>query len=229
MTFKLLARCIRRTILTATLVLLPALAFAAKPTPAKDVPAAEVVEMFAGIKSGEIEVSFIPKDATVATILFKNKTAKPLTIKLPEAFVGVPVLAQAAPAMAPKRPAAMPASPKQNMGSGFGSPMGGLMPQPAGMRVGNGLGRMMGPGMFGGLGGMGPFGGGMMMNVGPDKIIKVKVPLVCLEHGKKDPTSRVKYEIRPIESFTKSPGVIEICKMVGRGEVPQNTAQADRV
>jgi hypothetical protein len=36
----------------------------------------------------------------------------------------------------------------------------------------------------------------------------------------------MKYEIRPIDTFTKDERVIELCKMVGRGEIPQNSAQA---
>jgi len=57
-------------------------------------PADEVVEMFSGIEKGQIEVQLIPKDSTQCNVLVKNKTDKPLSIKLPEAFAGVPVLAQ---------------------------------------------------------------------------------------------------------------------------------------
>lgn len=76
-----------------------------------------------------------------------------------------------------------------------------------------------------GGGGMGGMGGGMF-NVAPGKVGKIKVPTVCLEHGKADPNPRVQYEIRPIDSFTDNKQVAEICKMLGRGEVVQNVAQA---
>jgi hypothetical protein len=80
---------------------------------------------------------------------------------------------------------------------------------------------------MGGIGGgMGGMGGGGMFNVGPEKVGRIKVALVCLEHGKKDPDSRMEYEIRPIESFTRNSSVIEVCKMLARGEVSQNVAQA---
>jgi len=36
----------------------------------------------------------------------------------------------------------------------------------------------------------------------------------------------MKYTVVPIESFTKDPKVIEVVNMLGRGEVPQNAAQA---
>jgi hypothetical protein len=132
------------------------------------------VEFFEAKKKGDIKVDFIPKDATVATLIIKNKTDKPLSIKLPVSFAGVPVLAQ---------------------------------------------------GMMGGGGGM-MGGGGGFFNVAPDKVGKIKLPCVCLEHGKPDPTPRMKYDIVPLESFTKDPKVAEICKMLGYREVPQNAAQA---
>jgi hypothetical protein len=87
--------------------------------------------------------------------------------------------------------------------------------------MGGGMGGMMGGG---GMGGMGMGGG--FFNVAPDKVGKIKVATVCLEHGKLDPNPRVAYEIRPIESFTQDQRVAEICKMLGRGEVSQNAAQA---
>ena len=52
------------------------------------------VEMFAAMKSGEIDVKFIPKDDREARVMFKNKTKRPLSVRLPAAFAAVPVLAQ---------------------------------------------------------------------------------------------------------------------------------------
>lgn len=90
-----------------------------------------------------------------------------------------------------------------------------------------GMGGGMGMGMGGmGMGGMGMGGMGGFFNVDPGKIGKIKVATVCLEHGKQDPNPRVPYELRPIETFTDNTQVVELCKMLGRGEVSQNTAQA---
>lgn len=68
-------------------------------------------------------------------------------------------------------------------------------------------------------------GGGGMFNVAPEKIGQLKVPTVCLEHGKPDPTPKMKYEIRPIEQATDKPVVHELCASLGRGEVNQRAAQ----
>ena len=69
-------------------------------------------------------------------------------------------------------------------------------------------------------------GGGGFFNVGPEKVGKIKVTTVCLEHGKKEPNSRVTFRLVPIDTVVKDANVVELCKMVGRREVPQNAAQA---
>ena len=78
---------------------------------------------------------------------------------------------------------------------------------------------------MGGMG-MGGMGMGGFFNVGPDRVAKLKVQTVCLEHGKEDPNPRVPYALRPIESFTQKAELIELCKMLGRGEIDQVSAQA---
>jgi len=202
------------------LVLSPAMARAV--TPASKAlsakPKGDVVEFFTAIASGDIEVRFIPKDATKATITIKNKSDRPLAIKMPEAFAGVPVLAQFGGGM--------------GMG-GMGGGMGGMGGMGGGMGGGQGMGMGMGGmgggmgGMGGGMGGMGGGGfGGGFMNVAPDRIRRFKIDAVCLEHGKRDPSPNVAYALIPIDSFTKNAEVVEVCKMLGRGEIPQNTAQA---
>ncbi|MCA9194404.1 MAG: hypothetical protein KDB03_21690, partial [Planctomycetales bacterium] len=75
-----------------------------------------------------------------------------------------------------------------------------------------------------GMGGMGMGGG--MFRVEPDKAAKLKVPCVCLEHGKTDPNPRMKYKIVRIEEVNADPKVARLCELLGKGQVPQNTAQA---
>jgi hypothetical protein len=54
------------------------------------------VDLFAAIRSGDLDVKFIPRDSRRAQVLIKNNTDQPLNVTLPDAFVGMPVLAQAA-------------------------------------------------------------------------------------------------------------------------------------
>ncbi|MGB8852645.1 MAG: hypothetical protein WCC69_03665 [Pirellulales bacterium] len=92
-------------------------------------------DLFAAERAGLITVKFTPDDSRSAQIAFLNKSGKPLTIRLPAAFAGVPVLAQMG---------------GMGMGMGGGG-MGG------GQAMGGGMGGM---GMGGGGMGMGGGGGG---------------------------------------------------------------------
>ena len=168
-------------------------------------PAPQSVEMFAAMKNGDIEVKLIPKNDREARVFLKNNTKRPLTVRLPDAFAGVPVLAQAAGG---KR--------------GGGGAAGGAN---QGMGGGMGGGGMGGGGMGGGgMGGGG--GGGGFFNVPAEKVAQFKVETVCLEHGKKDPRPAIPYEIRPIESLSSRPAVQELCKLLGLGGIDQRAAQA---
>jgi hypothetical protein len=55
---------------------------------------AQRVELFEAMQAGQIVVRLIPKDVKQANVLIENKTKRPLTIELPDAFAGVPVNAQ---------------------------------------------------------------------------------------------------------------------------------------
>ncbi|NLE36613.1 MAG: hypothetical protein GX621_01150 [Pirellulaceae bacterium] len=186
-------------------MLLPGLALAAdrqrKLKAGEYNPADETVEMFQAMQAGDIEVKLIPKDSTEARVFIENKTKRPLNVKLPDAFAGVPVLAQI----------------------GGLDPGGGIGGR-GGRDRGAGGAQPMGGGMMGGMGGMG-MGMGGMMNVAPEKVGNLKVATVCLAHGKPEPRPKIPYEIKPIDEFTDNVEIQAICRMVGAGEVNQRAAQ----
>ena len=136
------------------------------------------VELFAAMERGEVDVVLIPRDSKKVTIQVANKTDKPLSVRLPAAFAGVPVLAQLFPPP----------------GGGPLAPGGGGAPQALGVPGG---------------GGANPLFGGVM-NIPPGKIVKVKRPEVCLEHGKPEPGPRIAYRIAPLEEATGDAGVREL-------------------
>jgi hypothetical protein len=49
---------------------------------------------------------------------------------------------------------------------------------------------------------------------------------VCLDHGKRDPAPRVPYELVPLNHRTGDGQLVELVKMLGRGQVDQSAAQA---
>ncbi len=216
-----LYRFVRRTMLFALLAAVvcapSALNAANKSYSSEAAPEHESVGMFEAMKSGDIEVEFIGIDATKATVIFKNKSDKPLAIKLPDAFAGVPVLAQFGGGLG--------GFGGGGLGGLGGGGLGGFGGGGGNQGLGGGFGGGMG-GMGGGMGGFGGGGFGGFMNVAPDKVGKIKVDCVCLDHGRPDPNPRIKYEIVPIESYVKDPQVVEVCKMLAREELDQNTAQA---
>ncbi len=195
-------------VLAAVAAIVPAAMLAADRTP-KGTPAepAEVVEMFSAIEDGRIDVRLIPKDSTRARVFIENKTDKPLSVQLPAAFAGVPVLAQL----------------EGGMGGMGGMGMGGM--GGGGDSGGGGGGNQAFGGGMGGMGGgMGGMGGGMW-SVPPEKIAQLSVPTVCLEHGKPDPRPAVPYKIVPIDQVAEKPEVAEVCAMLATGQLPQRVAQ----
>lgn len=163
----------------------------------------EVVDFFSAAEAGQLDVDLVPKSANQATILIRNKTDQPLSVKLPETFVGVFA---------------------QGVGQGIGQGAGVNNVGAGGggvQAVGGGFG-----GGGGGFGGGGIGGGGGIFNVAPDSVRRVKVATVCLEHGKDDPKAKMDYVLKPIESFTSDTRVIEICKLLGSGTVDTAAAQA---
>jgi hypothetical protein len=165
------------------------------------------IDLFAGMESGDLQVKFIPKNDREASLLIQNKTNQPLSVVLPDAFVGAPILAQAAPAnggMANRN-----RTTTNNSNNNQNQTVGG------------------GGGGFGGGGGGGGFGGGGGgFNVAPEAVGKLKMQIVCLEHGKQDPAAHIPYEIRPVESFSKDPQVKELLTVLGQGQLDQQAAQA---
>ncbi len=167
---------------------------------------------------GLVSVKYIPNDAKSAQIVVENKSDKPLTLRLPSAFVGVPVLAQMG----------MGGMGMGGMGGGGmgGGGMGGgaaAHPPGAGGRGGAMGGRGGGRGARGG--GMGGMGGGMFA-VPPEKVRTLKVATVCLEYGKPEPSPRLSYRLVAVESFSSDPRLAAVLEAFGRGELSQKVTQA---
>jgi hypothetical protein len=118
------------------------------------------------------------------------------------------------------------------MGNGFGNGMGNGFGNGIGNGFGNGFGNGLGNGLGNGMGngiGMGNrmrngIGGGLM-RVAPGKTGRLPVSTVCLEHGKRDPDSRIEYRLIKLEQFTDDPRVAEICRQLGAGNLSQRVAQ----
>lgn len=171
-----------------------------------------VPDLFEAESRQLVAVKYIPNDAKSAQIIITNRTRKPLTLRLPDAFAGVPVLAQFG-----------------GMGMGGGGGQGGFAAGGIGggaQATGGGMGGLGGQGMNGmGGGGMGGAGGGAF-SIPPEKTKVFRVPTVCLEYGKREPTARMPYKLGPAESFSSDPKLAWVLDQLGRSRLPQKVAQA---
>ena len=165
----------------------------AAPSPAPD---HEAQDLFAAMRAGALEVRLIPKNDREARVLLRNKTKQALNVRLPDAFAGVPVLAQVA---------------RNGNANRNNNPSGN-------QAVGGGFG--------GGGGGLGGAGGGGLFAVPPERVLQWRVEIVCLEHGKRDPRPGARYEICALENVTSKPGVHDVLVQLAAGQVGQRSAQA---
>lgn len=172
------------------------------------------VEFFSAMESGQIKVRLRMEDSSEGKFIIENKSAEPISIQMPEAFAGVPVMHQFGAGGAGGG----------GQGGGFGGQGGGGQGGGQSQGAGGGFGGGGGGGGFGGQGG-GGFGGGQF-NIPAGRIGRIKVNTVCLEFGKEDPAPFRTYTVIPIEKFTTNQAVIETCKMLARGEIDQHVAQA---
>lgn len=88
---------------------------------------------------------------------------------------------------------------------------------------GTGGGVQTGGGGFGGGGAGG--GGGGFFSVPPESTRRIDVPLLCLDHGLRNPTSSMPFRIMPA-SYIERPAVVELLKAFGNGQLQHGAAQA---
>ena len=171
---------------------------------AADESATAPIGLFQAIDDGQAEMTFIAKNDRAGRVILTNKTKEPLLLKMPEAFAGVPVLAQ--------------------FGGGGGGNRGGG----GGNFGGGGGGQQSTGGGFGGGGGggLGGGGGGGFFSIPPEQTKKVDVALLCLDHGLRDPSSSKPYKLVAATDRLDNPAVVELLKAFGRGELNHDAAQA---
>ena len=188
-------------------------AVAAESASATSTSASGVPDLFEAEAQQLVSLRYIPNNAKSAQIIVTNRTRRPLTLRLPDAFAGIPVLAQMG-------------------GMGGGGNQGGFAaggigggPQTTAGGAG-GLGGQGMNGMGGGGMGMGGGGGGGAFSIPPERSRTFRVPTVCVEYGKHEPSSRMPYKLTKAETFSSDPKLAFVLESLGRGELSQKVAQA---
>lgn len=152
---------------------------------------AEVVGLFEAAESGQISVRVVPRDQFESHVFVTNKTKQPLTVKVPEAVVGVHVHQQFLPPGGILGPNI--GSTTTSQGSGAGQAIGGTM-SPFGSNVTG----QSGPNSFF------PGSGSNFFSIPPEQIVQLELNSVCLEHGKPDPHPKMTYALQRVEHFAKN-------------------------
>jgi hypothetical protein len=195
-------------------------------------PSAAQVDLFEAVDEGQVTIKLTPKDALGGTVLIENKTKKPLTVKIPEAVVGISIHAQIG---------------NQGLGNPFGGGGNGALNNGAGNPFAGGMGQQMQGGGVGmnmmnqgnNLLGNGQGNGiqnpgiGQQMNPGAgffsipaEKVISLTFKSVCLEHGKPEPDASSRYTLIPVSKVSNDPVLYQLLAAVGTGAVDAQAAQA---
>jgi hypothetical protein len=180
--------------------------------PASSASAEVPTDVFEAEARGLVSLRYVPNDAKSAQIIVTNLARRPLTLRLPAAFAGVPVLAQMG----------MGGGGGGRAGFGQGGIGGGAQATGGGM---GGMGGGMG-GMGGGMGGMGGGMGGGAFSIPPERSRVFRTATVCLEHGKPEPNARLPYKVGPVASFSGDTRLAVVLEAFGTGRVSQKVAQA---
>lgn len=176
--------------------------------------ASGVPDLFEAEQQQLVSLRYIPNNAKSAQIIVTNRTRRPLSLRLPAAFAGVPVLAQ------------MGGMGGMGGGGQAGFGAGGIGGGAQATGGGGGGGGLGGQGMNGmGGGGMGGAGGGAF-SIPAERSRVFRVSTVCLEYGKHEPTSRMSYKLGRADSFSSDPKLAAVLESLGRGELSQKVAQA---
>ena len=186
-------------------------------------PDHQTVDFFAAIDEGQLEVKVIPRDSKQCSLLIKNLSEVALNVAMPDALAAIPALAQFGNNPMGNNQVGNNPFANANRGApqqlGVGNPFGNR----GNMNINNGNPGQLNQPMQGRRDGrpiLAPF------NVAPEKVARLTLPAVCLEHGKKEPRPSMAYTVKPIDAATQTTQAHEICRMLGRGQLDQRVAQA---
>jgi len=181
------------------------------------------VDMFDAMHDGDLGVQFIPHDAREATLILTNNTDQPLTVHLPAAFAAIPVLAQGFGQPAGRGQPAGPATTstgKKNQALGTGT----KQKDQGQIGFGGAAGNAQAGAKANALAANGANAGAF--SIPPERVVKLKLPTVCLEYGNAEPNAHIPYTVVPIDTYTTSGEVQELCRMLGTGTLDQQSVQA---
>jgi hypothetical protein len=146
-------------------------------------PAAEPVKLFDGLEDHRLTARVVPKNEFVANVYLTNTTDKPLTVVLPKAVAAVHVLKQVGNS-----------SSGNQQQSGNAQSVGGQFQNNTNSSSQSNNSNSL---KIGG-------NGNGFFSIPPEKTVVTQLHTVCLDHGKKTPSPRMKYVLKEIEDYTSN-------------------------
>jgi len=160
------------------------------------------VELFDGIESGQLQVTYRPRSERSAHVQIRNVSDQPLNVRLPDTFGARPILAQFFPSTSSSSSQQQP----QSVGGPFSNRTS---------FQGNGGGNNQNGNFFN------------QFNIAPERHVSFDVQTVCLDHGSPTPTTGMRYELVPLDTVLIDAEPIRQTLIEMRdGKLTQREAQA---
>jgi hypothetical protein len=156
------------------------------------------IDLFEAQKANNISIQYIANNEKHGQLIIENKTDKPLSIKLPQSFGLIPVLAQV----------------------GFNN--GGIQPFNNGRNAGFNNGGIQ-QNSFQQLGG--GFGNNAFANIKPHGKSVIKTNTICLDYGLRTPNTRSKYTLVKLDEISNDSRLDYAIEKFSNNDITQQTAQ----
>jgi len=164
-------------------------------------PVAETFSLLGAIERGIVEAKVIARDERHVRVFLKNPGTQPVNVSIPDVLAARPILAQAVNNFFnPQGPGGST--------SNFGSSQSGQSQAVAG------------PAQFSSQNNNGIFA------IPPESVREVRIKSVCVEHGKPEPNSRLKYELVEASRVGVGPELETLLAGYGRDELDAEAVQA---
>jgi hypothetical protein len=176
------------------------------------------VELFAAVKSGQLQVAVVPHSYSLLTMRVRNNTRDALTVNLPPSFAAIPT------ARWQKQQSLQQMGRPPSLGDGYVlDPNGsqGLAGSFPGPRV-NGP-----PAAAVGAVKMPESDKNMPLSwtLAAGQMIQIQLPCFCLEFGKPDPDRRTPYQVVELQDLNNRPVVQELLDRFSQGNLDQRITQ----
>ena len=181
-------------------------------------PPPEVVELFDAAESGKIQVTLIARSSKHASVQLHNPTAAPLVVCTPSVILAQPRAFFAGPDRFREDADEKKKREPQMMGLPF--PQGPFNQQrqpPFDIFNRQNQGNQFPGGQFDGPNGF--------FSVPAGKTVRLKLTGVCLQYGRREPNTRVVYDIARFESQIDKPELRALLEGLGREKYGQTEAQ----